>query len=430
MTRHLKVLGVIAASLLVSAAGLSSVQAQTPPAQATQPAATSVPAGAVTLYGLTLSNKLVRFNSGSPANIQSSVQISNLGSGENVIGIDFRPATGQLFGLSSNNRVMTIDPASGAASIVGSAPLTTTLNGGAFGFDFNPAVDRIRVTSDNDQDLRLNPNNGGIAAIDGTLAYTTTDRNAGQNPNVVASAYTNNFPGPASTTLYNLDSNLDVLVTQNPPNSGTLNTVGALGIDIQPEAGFDIVGANTAFAVLRTGDTSALYTINLSTGAATMVGNLGVGEVVRGLTAALNAAPATVTPVPATGTVTATVTATPAATGTTQATMAPATTATRQPAAATATTVSTVAATNTAIPATATSVPVAPTTAPTTAPAVIPTEVPVSTPAPAQTVVPGMPNTGGETNSSFYLVLTLLGLGLLTAGLVARRSRNVRSSSK
>lgn len=428
MTRNLKILGVIAASFLVSAAGLSSVQAQTPPAQATQPAATSVSAGAVTLYGLTLSNKLVRFNSGSPANIESSVQISNLGSGENVIGIDFRPATGQLFGLSSNNRLMTIDPASGAASIVGSAPLTTTLNGGAFGFDFNPAVDRIRVTSDNDQDLRLNPNNGGIAAIDGTLAYTTTDRNAGQNPNVVASAYTNNFPGPASTTLYNLDSNLDVLVTQNPPNSGTLNTIGALGVDIQPEAGFDIVGANTAFAVLRTGDTSALYTINLSTGAASMVGNLGVGEVVRGLTAALNAAPATVTPVPATGTVTAMVTATPSVTGTAQAqaTMAPATTATRQPAAATATTVSTVAATNTAIPATATSVPAAPTSAP----AVIPTQVPVSTPVPTQTVVPGMPNTGGETNTSFYMVLTLLGLGLLTAGLVARRNRTVRSSAK
>ncbi|HEX8598552.1 MAG TPA: DUF4394 domain-containing protein [Chloroflexia bacterium] len=426
MTRHLKALGVIAASFLVSVAGLSSVQAQTPPAQATQPAATSVPAGAVTLYGLTLSNKLVRFNSGSPANIESSVQIGNLAQGENVVGIDFRPATGQLFGLSSNNRVMTIDLASGAASIVGSAPLTTTLNGGAFGFDFNPAVDRIRVTSDNDQDLRLNPNNGGIAAIDGTLAYTTTDRNAGQNPNVVASAYTNNFPGPASTVLYNLDSNLDVLVTQNPPNSGTLNTIGALGVDIQPEAGFDIVGANTAFAVLRTGDTSALYTINLSTGAATMVGNLGVGEVVRGLTAALNAAPATVTPVPATGTTTAT----PSATGTAQAqaTAAPATTATatRQAAASTATIVSTAAPANTAIPSTATSVPVAPTTAP----AVFPTEVPASTVAPAQTVVPGMPNTGGEPNSALYLVLTLLGLSLLTAGFVARRNRNVKSSAK
>jgi LPXTG-motif cell wall-anchored protein len=409
MTRQLRVVGAIAAAFLVSAAGLSSVQAQTPPA------------GAVTLYGLTLSNKLIRFNSGSPSNVESSVQVGNLAPGENVIGIDFRPATGQLFGLSSNNRLLTIDPANGAASIVGSAPFTTTLTGGAFGFDFNPAVDRIRVTSDNDQDLRLNPNNGGIAAIDGTLTYTTTDRNAGQNPNVVASAYTNNVPGPASTTLYNLDSNLDVLVTQNPPNSGTLNTVGALGVDIQPEAGFDIVGANTAFAVLRTGDTSALYTINLTTGAATIVGSLGVGEVVRGLTAALSAAPATVTPVPATATVTATVTATAAATGTPRATTAPATTATTQPTAAT-----TVAPASTVAPATATSVPVAPTTAP----PVLPTEVPVSTPAPAQTVMPGMPNTGGEISSTLYLVLALFALGLVAAGFMSRRNRNVSSSAK
>lgn len=423
MIKHIKVLGLAAASLLISLGGMSSVWAQTPPAQPAQPAPTSVPAGAVTLYGLTVSNKLVRFNSGSPSNIESTVQVGNLAAGENVIGIDFRPATGQLLGLSSNNRLMTIDPASGAATLIGSAPFTTTLNGAAFGFDFNPVVDRIRVTSDNDQDLRLNPNNGGVAAIDGALAYTTTDRNAGQNPNIVASAYTNNVPGPASTTLYNLDSNLDVLVTQNPPNSGTLNTVGALGVDIQPEAGFDIAGANTAFAVLRTGDASALYTINLTTGAATMVGNLGVGEVVRGLAAVLSAAPATVTPVAATATGTVAVTATPSATRTTQAqattapaTAAPATTATPQIASATAM----------VAPATATTIPVAPTTAP----PVVPTEVPASTPVPVQTIMPGMPSTGGETSAALYMVLALLGFSLVIAGFASRRHRNVKGSAK
>jgi hypothetical protein len=149
--------------------------------------------------------------------------------------------------------------------------------------------------------LRLNPNNGGIAAVDGTLAYTSTDRNANANPNIVASAYTNNFPGPPSTTLYNIDSNLDVLVTQNPPNAGVLNTVGALGVDVGAVAGFDIMGANTAYASLQVGGgPSGLYMINLTSGAATLVGPIGIAEPVRGLAGMLSNAPATLTPAPPT----------------------------------------------------------------------------------------------------------------------------------
>jgi hypothetical protein len=261
---------------------------------------------AVIIYGVTVSNKLITFNSSDPGTIMSTNQISGLQANENVLGIDFRPATGQLYGLGSTSRLYTIDIGSGAATQVGSV-LTTTLQGTDFGFDFNPLVDRIRVTSNEDQNLRLNPNNGTIAGIDGTLAYSTTDRNASQNPNIVASAYTNNVPGPASTTLYNIDTNLDVLVTQNPPNAGTLNTVGPLGEDITSVTGFDIVGSNTAFASLSftnnyPANTTGLYSVNLTTGAITPIRFIGGGEAVRDISAALSAAPATVTPVPPTAT--------------------------------------------------------------------------------------------------------------------------------
>ena len=99
---------------------------------------------------------------------------------------------------------------------------------------------------------RLNPNNGALAATDGTLTYATGDPNAAANPNVVGSAYTNSFNGATTTTLYGIDSALDILVTQNPPNAGTLNTVGALGFNTSDAVGFDIFFfGNQAFAWTR-----------------------------------------------------------------------------------------------------------------------------------------------------------------------------------
>jgi hypothetical protein len=233
---------------------------------------------AATVYGLTTSNALVMFDSAAPGAIIGSVSVSGLASGQVFRGIDFRPADGGLYGVSSDNRLYTINTASGAATAVGAAG-QFTLSGSAFGFDFNPTVDRIRVTSNSDQNLRLNPANGALAATDGTLAYAPGDVNAGANPNIVGSAYTNSFNGAATTTLYNIDSVLDVLVTQNPPNNGTLNTVGSLGFNTGENVGFDIVPfSNAALASLTgTNGISGLFSINLNTGAATSIGTIGNG---------------------------------------------------------------------------------------------------------------------------------------------------------
>ncbi|GEM_PF-370926 len=227
------------------------------------------------VYGVTTANALVRFNSSRPNTILQNTPITGLQGGEMVLGIDFRPATGQLFALGSTSRLYTINTVTGAATSVGL--LTTTLSGMNFGFDFNPVPDRIRITSDTEQNLRANPNDG-TNLVDGMLAYAAGDPNTGANPNVVGSAYTNSFAGTTSTTLYNIDSNLDILVTQNPPNNGTLNTVGRLNVNTTQEVGFDIfAGNNTALAslIIDGGTTSSLYRIDLTTGAASVIGPIG-----------------------------------------------------------------------------------------------------------------------------------------------------------
>ncbi|MER3426982.1 MAG: PEP-CTERM sorting domain-containing protein [Pyrinomonas sp.] len=229
------------------------------------------------LVALTSANTLVTFDSAAPGTITNTAAITGLVSGETLIGIDRRPANGQLYGITNQGRIYILNPLTGVA--VFQSQTTTTPVGSSFGVDFNPVPDRLRVVSDADQNLRINVDTGATI-VDGTL-------NPG-NPNVVAAAYTNNFAGATTTTLYVIDSSTDQLFIQNPPNNGTLNLVGSLGIDAESIAGFDISGlTGIAYAALtpRGATFSSLYQINLATGAATLIGQIGNGLLVTGLAA-------------------------------------------------------------------------------------------------------------------------------------------------
>ena len=236
-------------------------------------------APAVTIYGLAGVNTLARFDSATPGTIQGSLAVTGLGAGEALLAITIRPATGEMLGLGSGNRLYHLDPNTGLATQIGSDG-AFALSGARFGMAVNPVVDRVRVVSDNDQSLRLNPATGTLSATDTILAYAPGDAHVGADPNVVAVAYINSRAGAVTTTLYDIDSALDILALQNPPNNGSLNTVGPLGVLISDTAGLAIFsptgGVDIAYAALNvTGATSGLYTVNLSTGAIGFIGNIG-----------------------------------------------------------------------------------------------------------------------------------------------------------
>jgi hypothetical protein len=250
------------------------------------PALLASVANAELIYGVTLEQTLVTYESSAPGTLISGVAISGLQANEVIRGIDIRPATRELYALGSFNRLYKINAATGVATQVGGV-FSTALNGSQFGFDFNPTVDRIRVTSDADQNLRLNPITGAVAAVDGNLAYNAGDSGFGMNPNIVASAYTNNFAGATSTTLYNVDSLRDALVIQNPPNAGGLVTVGFLGTDVTDMAGFDISGSTgIAYMTIRDANLarSTFWKVDLTTGAAMMIGEVGGGAIITAMT--------------------------------------------------------------------------------------------------------------------------------------------------
>jgi Domain of unknown function (DUF4394) len=221
------------------------------------------------LIALTDNNTLLKLNASDPSRITRRVALQGLAANERLLAVDFRPATGQLYGVSSASRLYIIQPDSGTVHAIGAMAFTPALNGTIVGLDFNPTVDRIRLTTNLGQNLRLNPETGMVAATD--LALNPA------NPAISEGAYINNTAGVTTTTLYNIDVNTDKLLIQNPPNNGTQVEVGNLGVNAEGAAGFDITDNNVAYAALRVGGKSRLYLVNLATGGVLNFGNSDFG---------------------------------------------------------------------------------------------------------------------------------------------------------
>ena len=234
-------------------------------------------------YGLTADQRLICFKVNRPGVSRTLFATTGLIAPDvALLGIDTRPSNGVIYGLGDGGGVYALDLAEGRPIL--KSRLNTALDGRFFGMDFNPTVDRLRVVSDRGQNLRINVDTGATT-VDAFVRNGTT-RTSG----VAAVAYTNNDNDPSTATvLYDLDTVADQLATQNPPNDGTLLPVGLLGFRGSAEATFDIESTvvdgkatdNMGYAALDGG--GAFFRIDLKTGNATFVANLGMNRL-TGLT--------------------------------------------------------------------------------------------------------------------------------------------------
>ncbi|MGI9067643.1 MAG: DUF4394 domain-containing protein [Pyrinomonadaceae bacterium] len=252
--------------------------------------------GTLSVVGLTADQRLICFDENAPGNASNIGTVSGLITDTRLVGIDFRPATGNdgdggdLYGLGNAGGVYTINVDTAQATL--RSRLNVALSGNFFGVDFNPVVDRLRVTSDNGQNLRANVDTGATI-VDGTLNYAPSVTANG----IAGSAYTNNDADPnTATTLYAADSLLDQIAIQAPPNAGTLNATGKLTVDTTPVIGFDIYSTirnNSTvdirgLASLTTGGQARFYRITLFTGKAALRGTFSSQNQVTGIAIPLN----------------------------------------------------------------------------------------------------------------------------------------------
>jgi Domain of unknown function (DUF4394) len=240
-------------------------------------------AGGRTFYATNDQGQLLSFSSDNPRQLDSQRKLSGLPPGVTLRGIDFRPATGDLYGVGSDSVVYRVNPFTAIAVAEGPA-FTPALRGRFFGWDFNPTVDRIRLTSDANQNLRLHPDDGNVVGPDADLNPN--------DPSIVGSAYTNSSfsaTRPTATILYALDALDDAIYTQAPPNDGTLSQPKPLDINVRGESGFDIAGRNNTGYVATASDRrpgAELYRVDVLTGDSMRLGQIGrAGHVITGLAA-------------------------------------------------------------------------------------------------------------------------------------------------
>ena len=261
----------------------------------------AAPAHAEPAVALLPGNQIVGFDTNSPGTIQGPLAVTGLGSTQTLRGIDFRPATGQLFGTalttaSAANSAMfsyAIDPATGQATLVGSVPAAVVPGAADIpgGYDFNPAlspitglpIDRMRyVNTTNFENARLNPTNGVLAGDDTNITPPGTG--------IIGLAYDRNTSTSTQSTVYVIDRDGSRLGTQGGlngslpggANGGVVTDLGSLGVALDPlaDAGFDISPTGAAYAALTAGGVTQLYRMNLAGGPiATPVGPIGGGGV-------------------------------------------------------------------------------------------------------------------------------------------------------
>jgi hypothetical protein len=171
------------------------------------------------VVGLTADGRLVCFEINQARGADVIGRIRGLQTDTKLVGIDYRPATGALYGLGDAGGLYVVNPGTAEAHL--RSRLNVTLQGTRFGVDFNPTVDRLRIVSDTGQNLRANVDDG-TTATDTALNYLGPPP-VSPAPGVTAVAYTNNDASPnTATTLFDIDTSLDQVAIQAPPNGGIL----------------------------------------------------------------------------------------------------------------------------------------------------------------------------------------------------------------
>ncbi len=238
------------------------------------------------VYGITgafAGESLVSFDSANPAAVTTIGALSGVLSRHGVRGIDFRPATGEMYAVSNDGvfaQLYRVNLATAALTRVGAGFVFPDDPYTRLSIEFNPATDRIRLVTGNGFNLRLDPDTGTIAGVDNPLQWAPGDAGAGDIPFAADVAFTNNVPGVGSTTLLAYDFARDVVALQGgvggipSPDVGVWTTLGASGVTvIDAGVGLDVSATTGAvFASYTRLGVEAFASVNVATGRFTEIG--------------------------------------------------------------------------------------------------------------------------------------------------------------
>lgn len=242
------------------------------------------------VVGLAADGRLLCFSDARPGSVRTLGTVSGFtGDDTRLVGLDFRPQDGLLYGVGNAGGLYRVDTGNGQLAAVGQLSALPDPAATAFGVDFNPAANALRIVSSTGQNLRQSFANFELGlplaatAVDSPLGYTTTATPGPLAAGIAGAAYTNNdLVDTTGTSLFVLDTLLAQAALQSPANAGFLVATGKLGAT-PAAAGFDIYSvlrgnvtvAQRALAALTVDGTPGLYDVDLLRGAATLRGTIG-----------------------------------------------------------------------------------------------------------------------------------------------------------
>jgi hypothetical protein len=193
-----------------------------------------------------------------------------------LVGISFGP-DGVLYGLAtfgSNfpNSLVSIDPATGAATVIGDTGLDNIYEGD---LDFDPTTGVLYGI----QDAANAPSPPRLLfTIDPSTGDATAVGDVGGRGDLSAMAF------DSSGTLFVLNTSDDELLTVNKSTAAIVSSVN-LSLAIGALAGMDFHPATGTLYVVDgpPGGTNSLYTLNPATGALTFIGSTGLAQGLAGL---------------------------------------------------------------------------------------------------------------------------------------------------
>lgn len=238
-------------------------------------AALSLPVDAVTLLGVTANNRLVSFDSSAPATFLTDFAITGLKASDGVtadpsavlVNLAWNSDNNSHYGIDTNGNFYSVSQA-GVATVIDSTFTPTGFNAG---FAYDSFTQKFLFASDDAESVLIGTS--GARTNNPALVYGAGDANFGTAPKIFGAGIDTDFG-----TSYFVDADLDILASSLDPNFSELLTIGGLGLDVVSFGGLTVDAEGVLWGTLSTdGLTSSLYSINTSTGAATLAAGFGAG---------------------------------------------------------------------------------------------------------------------------------------------------------
>ncbi len=260
----------------------------------------------VVVYAITENDELIGFFADAPGQLLSRAPVTgllvdNAESPPFAVSLDFRPASGELYLLTSDNRLYVVGLNNGNARFIG-RPLAELGQGivDIRAMDFSPEEDAIRIlNADTAESYRISPSNASLLAQDGGLHFAPGDPNSGQPVFPIGLGYSG-VPGSAQSTAYVLDEFNDVVARLGTINDagasargGQLTTIGNWDFSSAPVSMAVMSQTPTGYSITSSANSdehSDLSEIDLATGLSTSRGRIG-SEAGRFVIAALAVVP-------------------------------------------------------------------------------------------------------------------------------------------